>query len=111
MNPSQEISIYASCPPGLEPALAEELRSLRIRFNPNFDNSEKINVEGEEPGGVEFKGTLEDVFRCNLHLRVASRVVVRLGHFMLRLSVSYAKKPAVSPGNNLSHPVKISISK
>jgi putative N6-adenine-specific DNA methylase len=108
MNPSQEISIYASCPPGLEPALAEELRSLRIRFNPNFDNSEKINVEGEEPGGVEFKGTLEDVFRCNLHLRVASRVVVRLGSFHASAFSELRKKASrlpweqfITPGENL----------
>ncbi len=32
-------------------------------------------------GGVEFHGALSDVYRANLHLRTASRVLVRLGEF------------------------------
>jgi len=41
--------------------------------------------EGKAPlygdGGIEFHGTLRDVYRANLHLRTASRVLVRLGEF------------------------------
>lgn len=32
-------------------------------------------------GGIEFQGTLGNVYRANLHLRTASRVFVRLGGF------------------------------
>jgi len=34
-----------------------------------------------EPGGIEFEGSLHDAYRANLHLRTASRVLVRLGQF------------------------------
>jgi putative N6-adenine-specific DNA methylase len=38
---------------------------------------------GEElySGGIEFQGSLYDVYRANLYLRTASRVLVRLGEF------------------------------
>ncbi|OQA14265.1 MAG: Ribosomal RNA large subunit methyltransferase L [Chloroflexi bacterium ADurb.Bin360] len=32
-------------------------------------------------GGLEFAGSLRDLYRLNLHLRTASRVIVRLGEF------------------------------
>lgn len=35
----------------------------------------------EEKGGVEFSGDEKDIYLCNLYLRTASRVVVRLGEF------------------------------
>ena len=34
-----------------------------------------------EVGGIEFHGTLRDLYRANLHLRTASRILVRLGEF------------------------------
>jgi putative N6-adenine-specific DNA methylase len=37
-----------------------------------------------EAGGVEFEGSLADVARANLHLRTATRVLVRLGDFHAR---------------------------
>jgi len=39
-------------------------------------------VGGElQSGGIEFQGSLHDVYRANLYLRTASRVLVRLGEF------------------------------
>jgi putative N6-adenine-specific DNA methylase len=37
--------------------------------------------EVEEVGGVEFRGALADLYRANLHLRTASRVLLHLGSF------------------------------
>jgi putative N6-adenine-specific DNA methylase len=61
-------SYFAVTPPGFEPFTAEELRLLNLAPLP-------------EPGGVTFKGTLPDLYRANLHLRTASRLLARLGNF------------------------------
>lgn len=55
--------------PGLEPLARRELAVLGIA------------VTGEEPGAVSATLTTRDLMRANLHLRTASRVVVRLSHF------------------------------
>lgn len=54
--------------------MANELRSLAI----------DARVLDEEPGGVAFDASTEELYRANLHLRTASRVLVRLGHFHVR---------------------------
>ena len=61
--------------PGLEPLARRELALLDIA------------VSGEEPGAVMAALTSRDVMRANLHLRTASRVVLRLAEFK---AVSFA---------------------
>ncbi|MCF7521208.1 class I SAM-dependent RNA methyltransferase [Neisseria sp. ZJ106] len=61
-----QYSLFATCPRGLEQPLADELAALACQ--------EIRPVEG----GVACKGTLEQVYRINLHSRVASRVLLRL---------------------------------
>jgi putative N6-adenine-specific DNA methylase len=61
-------SFFAVTAPGLEPFTAEELR--RMGFEPTT-----------VPGGVLFKGDLAALYRANLHLRTASRILARLGNF------------------------------
>ena len=58
---------FASCPRGLEALLADELRSL--------------GAEQVEPvqGGVGFAGPFALCYRVNLHSRLASRVLMRVG--------------------------------
>ncbi len=68
-------SYFAVTTPGLEPFTAEELRLLSLRSN---DFSRSIIPE---PGGVTFKGALPDLYRANLHLRTATRLLARLGNF------------------------------
>jgi putative N6-adenine-specific DNA methylase len=76
--------IYVSCAPGLEPFLADEIRSLGITL-PDLKTASTtlaaLQGSEEEKGGIEFSGTEQQVYLCNLHLRTASRVVVRLGEF------------------------------
>jgi len=64
---SPSFELFAVTAPGLEELCASELRALA--------------VEGVRavPGGVEFLGELRDLYRANLWLRTASRVLVRVG--------------------------------
>lgn len=55
--------------PGLELPLADEAREI------GFLNPRVI------PGGVEVRGSWPDVWRANLMLRIATRVLVRVGEF------------------------------
>ena len=55
--------------PGLETLARRELAALGI------------SATAEDPGAVEAPLSLRDVMRANLHLRTASRVVVRLAEF------------------------------
>ncbi|MGH7831806.1 MAG: THUMP domain-containing class I SAM-dependent RNA methyltransferase [Candidatus Binatia bacterium] len=57
---------FATCPRGLEPLLAEELRQLK---------AEKIHAVG---GGVEFGGDFPLCYRANLESRIASRILWRV---------------------------------
>jgi putative N6-adenine-specific DNA methylase len=64
------MKLFAICLPGLAPFMLQELERLGPSSYPS-----------EETGGIEFEGSLSDVYRCNLHLRTASRVLIRLGSF------------------------------
>jgi putative N6-adenine-specific DNA methylase len=62
-------SLFLACLPGLEPTLADEASAL------GFPDPRPV------PGGVETAGTWPDIWRANLMLRTASRVLVRIGSF------------------------------
>lgn len=59
---------FATCPRGLEALLAEELRAI---------GASAIRTV---PGGVSFAGGLAVCYGANLHSRIATRVLLRLGH-------------------------------
>ena len=59
-------SLFITCPRGLETLLADELTLLGCGDIQPGD------------GGVAAKGTMEAVYRINLHSRVASRVLLQL---------------------------------
>ena len=62
------LSFFAPCPRGLEALLADELKA--------------INATHIKPthGGVAFAGDLAVLYRANLHSRIASRILLRLGN-------------------------------
>lgn len=66
---SDLFDIFLVVSPGLEPVLAEEARQA------GFD------VAGTVPGGVTLTGRWPEVWRANLVLRGATRVLVRLAEF------------------------------
>jgi putative N6-adenine-specific DNA methylase len=90
-------SYFAVIAPGLEPFTAEELRSLDL-------------LPVLEPGGITFKGDLSALYRANLHLRTASRVLARLGNFFYATSFPELQKRAsrlpwerfITPGQPIS---------
>jgi putative N6-adenine-specific DNA methylase len=62
-------ALYVVCAPGLERVTAGELRALEL---PTGDI---------EPGGVTLEGNAEAIYKANLHLRSASRIVARVASF------------------------------
>ena len=62
------MEIFLVATPGLEQPLADEARALGFDPRP-------------QPGGVSFTGGWPDVWRANLELRGATRVLVRIGAF------------------------------
>src|SRR5687768_8321781 len=65
------LTIFAVAPPGLERVVAEELATIGITGT-------------QVQGGIEWIGDLQQVRRANLHLRTASRVLVRVAAFKAR---------------------------
>ncbi|MFN2601154.1 MAG: class I SAM-dependent RNA methyltransferase [Gemmatimonadaceae bacterium] len=63
------LSIFAICAPGLEQILISELKELGVG-----------RTEATE-GGVAFNGDLALLYKANLWLRTASRVIVRVARF------------------------------
>lgn len=61
--------IFLVCAPGLEPVLAEEARA------------QGFPVSAITAGGVAFQGGWTEVWRANLTLRGATRVLARIGSF------------------------------
>lgn len=66
---AQRYDAFAIAAPGLESLVAEELSNLGIRKHETIE------------GGVEFTATRRQLYEANLHLRTASRVIVRLARF------------------------------
>lgn len=79
------LDCYAVTPPGVEQVTARELAALG--FSPG----------ALEPGGVAFSADLAGVARGNLHLRTASRVLVRLGCFRARTFAELERHAARLP--------------
>ncbi len=79
------LAIVATCAPGLEPILAEEIGQTlgTDAVDPTI-----------EPGGVAMRGDADLVVRANLELGVASRVLVRVGELRARAFPELARKAA-----------------
>jgi putative N6-adenine-specific DNA methylase len=72
--------LFAVSAPGLEPFTAQELDQLGLSSEA-VDVPASLQPTAESGGGIAFTGSLEAVYRANLFLRTASRVLVRLGEF------------------------------
>ena len=68
-----DLECFAAAAPGLESLVAEELRAL--------GELRSVVVGETEPGGVSFRAGRAGLYAANLHLRIASRVLVRIGAF------------------------------
>lgn len=70
MSTETTAPIFAITLPGMENTLADEARDLGFY------------VQGVTPGGVFISGGWPEVWRANLELRGATRVLWRIGSFM-----------------------------
>jgi putative N6-adenine-specific DNA methylase len=83
-HPHSTYNLFVVCAPGLESIAARELDQLGMTVrHPRSSPGDSPNLDalGKDAGGVECRGSLHDLYRVNLHLRTASRVLVRLGSF------------------------------
>ena len=67
----RERTFFAATPPGFEALCLQELLNL----DPVVGNTRVT------PGGVEFKGRLEDCYRANLSLHLPNRILMRIDEF------------------------------
>ena len=79
-------SYFAVTAPGLEPFTTLELSALGLLSVPG--------VESASAGGVAFKGDLLALYRANLQLRTASRILARLGTFFYATTFQELQKRA-----------------
>ena len=77
---------FAVTAPGLEPFTTRELTDLGLLTVPS--------TESTSAGGVAFKGDLPALYRANLHLRTASRILARLGTFFYATTFEELQKRA-----------------
>lgn len=106
--------LFAVCAPGLEPYTRQELdlllggaeKTTLASPSPNGAVEKPVNPSPEDDsGGIEFQGDLDAIYRLNLHLRTASRVLVRFSEFhaaafseLLRKARVLAWERFISPG-------------
>ena len=102
MMDQSRLQIFVSCAPGIEPFLAEECRRLNLIGGKT--EASAPDRSGEDTGGIMLNGKLADVYRCNLHLRTASRVIVRLGTFHAVSFAELRKKASYLEWVNFIHP-------
>jgi len=91
---SKSFEFFASCLPGIEPFLAQEMVDLGLVKSPQGVTQPNYKI-GD--GGIEFSGALEDLYRSNLWLRTANRVLVRLGSFYAIKFVELRRKAGNLP--------------
>ena len=69
LSDRDRFTCFATCAPGVEAILHAEARALKL-----------ARIE-RQVGGVRFEGTVTDLWRANLCLRTAVRVLLRLARF------------------------------
>src|SRR5688500_14479492 len=88
LSSSPRDACFAVCGPGLEPLVAAELSALAV-------------AGSEERGGVSFDADSRALFRANLHLRMATRVLLRVGSFRARSFAELERRARAVPWERL----------
>jgi putative N6-adenine-specific DNA methylase len=83
---------FAVTAPGVEAFTASELGALGL------------SVDRTEPGGVTFQADARGLYAANLHLRTASRVLVRVAEFLARDFRAVEKRAAAIPWDTFTSP-------
>jgi putative N6-adenine-specific DNA methylase len=93
------LTLFAVSPPGLEPITAVELQQLGL-----LSTGSLHSPLTPEPGGVEFTGEIEAIYRANVCLRTASRVLLRLGEFHAAAFSELKRHTQQLPWKQFIHP-------
>ncbi len=99
---NQQLEFFAACAPGFETELSQELSKIT--------GVEAVNTER---GGVGFSSSLDAIYHCNLNLRSAHRVLLRIGNFLSQnhpMLYDHARKLPweIYLGQNSNYSLKIS---
>jgi len=100
MNSNDDLEIFLVTAPGLEPALCREATKKGFR------------AAESSVGGVTVKGSWADVWRANLELRGASKVLVRLGAFRVLHLAQLDKRARKFPWGDVlraDQPVRVDV--
>lgn len=89
--------LFAVSAPGLEPYTAQELEHLGLGRHQAAPQEIDGGSLEEDAGGIEFEGSLLDLYRANLQLRTATRLLVRLGEFYAAAFSELRKKSSRLP--------------
>jgi putative N6-adenine-specific DNA methylase len=76
--------LFAVTGPGIAPYAAQELQALGLLPASSLDEThggQERMARGDQVGGIEFAGERAALYRANLYLRTANRVLLRLGSF------------------------------
>jgi putative N6-adenine-specific DNA methylase len=95
------------CTPGLEPVTKGELKKLGLFSEENAPPPGKPAGKlpaAEGTGGIEGHGTLKDIYRANLNLRTATRVLVTIGRFPVRAFPALRQKASLLPWEQFLKP-------
>jgi len=97
--------LFAVCAPGLEPFVIQELAALElVNERPDAPHRGQPGPGEAEAGGIEFNGDRTAIYRANLHLRTASRVLLRLGDFYAASFPELRKKAGRLAWEKYLHP-------
>ena len=92
--------LFAVTLPGLESFARQELADLNLVLPAQPSPESDL----ETGGGVEFEGSLTDLYRANLHLRTANRIIARLGELDAISFLELRKKAARLPWEEFIRP-------
>jgi len=108
--------LFVVCAPGIEPFTRLELsRVLESQLPPQADLSATpsgslppenpvLRGQEEDSGGIELFGDLQAIYRLNLHLRTASRVLVRFAEFHAAAFSELRRKTNLLPWEHFLSP-------
>jgi putative N6-adenine-specific DNA methylase len=99
--------LFAVCALGFEPYTRLEMQKSGLIDDASSEPSQEQNTttaKDEDAGGIEFTGGLEAIYRANLHLRSASRVLVRFANFHAAAFSELRRKSNVLPWENYLTP-------
>lgn len=88
--------LFAVSAPGLEPFTAVELAALGLK--------PVVSAASGEEGGVSFQGGQREIYLANLHLRTASRILLRVGDFYAAAFSELRKKASRLAWENILRP-------